>query len=455
MSLTAGVARTCITPFWGVELAGWGYYLERTWQRVHDDLHATALVLSDDAASVVILSLDLMIVGGDFTRQVRELVRAESGIGPESILVAATHTHSAPASEGLLGVGAVDPLYEQWAARQAATAAILAWRNREPARLAAATTNRTGLTFNRTRSGGPVDPWLTTLRVDGLDGRPRAMVVNFQGHPTVHTTLRPRDVTRDVPGQVCDRLEAAVPGMTALYLQGACGDTNFLREFSTPARCDEPARAIAGSALAYQPAATELTDPALSAAHEMAQLPTRRWTRAEIQADRDEAQRRLRDVDVHGWRETIGRAMTNNPDDMVRRHGGDEWLAVRAMCRFNLAWTFLMVQDFETRPETLPTEVQALRIGPLGVVANSSELFSGFALDVRQRSGLEHLMIACYANGRIGYLPDAHDIAARSYAAWQSPKYCNQFPFTPDSGPALCRALLAVLQRTGLAPTMT
>ena len=51
-------------------------------------------------------------------------------------------------------------------------------------------------------------------------------------------------------------------------------------------------------------------------------------------------------------------------------------------------------------------------------------------------------MIACYANGRIGYLPDAHDIDARSYAGFQSPKDCNQFPFTADSGPTMCDAMI-------------
>ena len=40
MSFTAGVARTTITPFWGVELTGWGYYIERRWQRIADDLRA-------------------------------------------------------------------------------------------------------------------------------------------------------------------------------------------------------------------------------------------------------------------------------------------------------------------------------------------------------------------------------------------------------------------------------
>lgn len=57
------------------------------------------------------------------------------------------------------------------------------------------------------------------------------------------------------------------------------------------------------------------------------------------------------------------------------------------------------------------------------------------------------LMIACYSNGRIGYLPDAHDIAAKSYAGYQSPKYCNQFPFVDESGPAMCEAMLSVISR--------
>jgi hypothetical protein len=55
-------------------------------------------------------------------------------------------------------------------------------------------------------------------------------------------------------------------------------------------------------------------------------------------------------------------------------------------------------------------------------------------------------MLACYANGRIGYLPDEYDIQARSYAGLQSPKYCNQFPFTPQSGPVMCDAMVGVLE---------
>lgn len=142
----------------------------------------------------------------------------------------------------------------------------------------------------------------------------------------------------------------------------------------------------------------------------------------------------------------IVRLRENLPDDMVRCHGGDELKAVRAMCRFQLEWTSRMLQDFETRPETLHTEVQAVRIGDLYCAANASEFFSPFAIVLRQQSEVPHLMLGCYANGRIGYLPDEYDINARSYAGYQSPKYCNQFPFTSESGPQMCVEILRVVE---------
>jgi neutral ceramidase len=446
--LTAGVARTRLTPFPGVELTGWGYYLGRTWRRVHDHLHATALALDNGGRRVAVVAIDLMVIDAPFTRRVRRFVQDATGVPGEAILLTCSHSHNAPAAGGLLGVGECDPRYEDWAARQAANAVILALSDMQPVRLAAAGADIPDLTYNRTRDNGPIDPRLTALRVDRLDGSTLAVVVNFGAHPTLHTKRRPFDVSRDVPGEVCDRLETALPGATAMYLQGACGDVNFRPELTSPERCEEPADSHARAALACLAEAEPMPSPRLGACSHTVRLPTRRWTQEEIEQDRNEALRRLEQDDMVGWRETLGRAMTNRPDDMVARHG-DERKAVRAMCRFHLEWTSRMLKDYQTRPEHLETEVQALRLGDLTIVANASEFFSSFALDVRARADARELMIACYSNGRIGYLPDAHDIAARSYAAWQSPKYCNQFPFVESSGPAMCEAKLEAIHLAG------
>ena len=443
----AGVARTDLTPFWGVELTGWGYYIERRWHRIHDHLNATALAFDHGEKGAVLVALDLMVIDEPFTRRTRERIGEATGLPPESIMLTCSHSHNAPAAGGLLGVGECDPFYEDWASRQAATAAILAWRQRVPASARSAHAEATGLSFNRTRPDGLVDTRVTALRVDRLDGTPLAVVTNFGAHPTVTTELRPYDVSRDVPGEVCDGLEAAFPGARALYVQGACGDVNFLREFTALDRCHEPARRLVEETCLALERAPVMTDTEVAFASEIALLPTRRWTREELEHDRSEAERRLALDDVSGWRETIGRSMTNRPDDMVRRHGGDELKAVRAMCRFHLEWTDRMLLDVETRPEVLETEVQAIRVGDVTIVANSSEFFTPFALEVRRRAEVPEVMLACYANGRIGYLPDAHDIAARSYAGYQSPKYCNQFPFTPESGLTLTEAMLRVIER--------
>lgn len=445
--LSAGIARTCLTPFWGVELTGWGYYIERKWRQIHDDLHATALVVDDGSRTVALVALDLMVIDSEFTRRTRERISDVTGLPSDAILLTCSHSHNAPAAGGLLGVGECDPFYEDWASRQAASAAILAWKNRVPARMSCSRGELSGHSFNRTRPNGVVDSTVTTLKVDTADGRPLAFVLNFGAHPTLTTDWRPFAVSRDLPGEVCDLIEEAHPGATAMYVQGACGDVNFLREYIDEERHHEPARLLAAVALESQADAEPMHSPHLAFSSEIAQLPTRRWTRDEIEADRAEALRRLESNDITSWRESFGRSMTNRPDDMVKRHNGDEVKAVRAMARFKIEWTDRMLVDLKTRPEILATEVQTLRLGDVYVTSNSSEFFSSFALDLRHRAHVPELMVACYSNGRIGYLPDAHDIEVRSYAGYQSPKYCNQFPFTADSGPQMCEAMLRTIER--------
>jgi len=57
-------------------------------------------------------------------------------------------------------------------------------------------------------------------------------------------------------------------------------------------------------------------------------------------------------------------------------------------------------------------------------------------------------MIVGYANESLGYLPDAHDVEKRSYAAYQSPKFKNQFPFVLESAGVMVQGMLAALQQT-------
>ena len=210
-------------------------------------------MVDDGYQAAAIVALDLMVIDDRFARITRQRItgRYRNPAAEHFADLLAQPANAPEAAGGLRGVGECDPAYEDWASRQAATAAILAWRGRRvPARASIAhdRTCRTWPTI-RTRAGGPVDTtWLTTLHIQRTDGMPLAMIVNYQAHPCVYTIMHPFDVSRDVPGEVCDIIEAALPGVTAMYIQGACGDVVSIPTIQRPSACHEPAWAIAAAA---------------------------------------------------------------------------------------------------------------------------------------------------------------------------------------------------------------
>src|SRR6266576_6904755 len=84
----AGVARRVITPVNHVELAGLGYYLNRTPTSVRDNLTATAMVIEDKRGNAVALvALDIMYGDEDFTNRIRHQVAEQTSIASEAICV--------------------------------------------------------------------------------------------------------------------------------------------------------------------------------------------------------------------------------------------------------------------------------------------------------------------------------------------------------------------------------
>ena len=427
MPLLAGVARTRLTPPWGVELAGWGYYLGRTWKNIRDHTAATAVVLDDGTGVVAVVAVDLMYLDAAFTKAVRDEVARYTAIPPDAVCVSCSHSHNTPTAALIRGAGERDADYVAWAARQTATAVIAAYHARRAAILRAGCGTLSGWTINRTRDNGPVDTTLGVWRIDDERGGPMAALVNFQGHPTIQMALGPADLSRDLPGQVTDLIEAAIPGLTALYLQGACGDVNFDPAYLDPARCHEPGRAVAGAALGVYASARPVASTPVKAVCRQAVLPTRHWLRDEVEAVREECERRARTGSTDGWLDGFARVIVNDPPRLPLRYGGSVEEAVAAVARFGLEWADETLADLDTRPETLAAEVQALRVGDAFLVANGSEFFSSLALDLRRRWGRD-LLIATFANDSIGYMPDAHDVERKSYAAYQSPRFKGAKP---------------------------
>jgi hypothetical protein len=440
-----GVARRVITPDFHVELAGLGYYLNRTPTSVRDNLTATALVIEDAAGNCVALAaLDIMYGDEAFTSKVRADVASRTDIRPEAVCINWSHTHNAPTIGNVRGAGAVDPNYVRLTASATADAIVEAWRKRQTAWLRVGSAEAKGMAFNRTRENGPVDTRLAVLRADTLEGKPLALAVNFHSHLNAHLDFDTRAISRDWSGEMIDIIEAALPGIIALYLQGTCGDVMVSPEFCSTARRFEPGREIAHAALEACDNSRPVSGT-IACELRRVKLPARRWTMEEINSDREEALYRLKTGDTTDWLNGFARVIVTYPDRLARRYNGSVEKAVAAVSRFGVEWTDAILPSLETRPEIIETEVQATRIGDVWLVAHGTELFTPLGLAVRKQWPAKDLLMLGYSNSAIGYLPDAFDVRRNSYAANQSPKFMGQFPFTENSGDAMVAGLLDTL----------
>jgi len=230
--LQAGTATVELHPPAGMLMAG---YSARTAVStgVLDPLHAKVLVLEGRDRAVAIVTLDL---SGVFPVAQLEQIRARAkAAGIEDVIFNASHTHSGPY---LTDPG---PAWQAQAATDIAAGIERAWRSRHAARIGTGQGsvlighNRlyfmaggTGkmLWRNETRiPTSPVDPTVMILRVDGEDGKPIAVLVNYACHSVV---LGPENLqySADWPGEMMRTVEAKYPGVVCLFMQGGAGNIN-------------------------------------------------------------------------------------------------------------------------------------------------------------------------------------------------------------------------------------
>lgn len=242
--LRAGVAAVDVTPSALLPMYGYANRKCGPANGVHDPLMAKALVLESGPVRVAIVSMDL----GSFVSP-RLVTDLRQRYGLEAVLLAASHTHSAP--QFLPSSSA--PTSQQGAPANAAAtyfaeleekiAALVgrAATSLFPARLA---TGRTeiALGYNRLlprehgrsralfdnlerRPLGPIDSEVRLLEVRDAAGAPRAILAHYGVHPVV---LGPTNCkySADFPGTMQAAIERAVPGVQAMFIQGGAGDVN-------------------------------------------------------------------------------------------------------------------------------------------------------------------------------------------------------------------------------------
>ena len=241
--MKAGFGKIEITPRLGVELCGFGPYLNRHSTRVVEPLYARAMAVELGAARWVLVSCDLLGVNHVLTHRIRELVRQATNLRDEQIMVHATHTHSGPCTiPELIGWGDPDDPYLEVVPRLVAQACIAAVYDLAPATFRHAEVPAVGFSYNRelpdpgrtnelaidwqwqTDKPGATDTTAHVMRVERA-GKCAGFLTYFSCHPVV-CCERNTEIHGDFVGVATHRIEREFPGAVGLFLQGAHGDIN-------------------------------------------------------------------------------------------------------------------------------------------------------------------------------------------------------------------------------------
>ena len=268
--LLVGVAETDVTPPTGFPIAG--YYHERLATGTLDPLKAKAIVFRDGETRAALVVCDLGAIAADLSREVRNKAAERTGIPVQNMVIAATHSHTAPdyfKDLYLYLAGRQDhKLRSDYVARLIdgiVQAIVVADEAVKPVRLEAGTVRQqVPVAFNRRfvmkdgtartwakltqpnviRAAGPIDPQISLLKVSSPDGRStRGVVSNFALHLDTVGGLK---WSADYPYFIEQKIRQKLGGeVVSLFSTGCCGDINH----SDPTRTERNKTDFIGNAL--------------------------------------------------------------------------------------------------------------------------------------------------------------------------------------------------------------
>lgn len=397
--LKIGFARTNITPPLGANVPG-GFF-PRSGAFVHDDLYATAMVIDNGETIVALVGLDALSVRHSTVEIGRKIAHEQAGIDPANIMVGASHTHCGGPTCDCLG-SRPEQWYCELVGRQIGTAVVEANRLKRPASLGIGRGYEDSVVFNRrfmmkdgketthpgkmnpniVKVAGPIDPEVGVIVArDAETDKVIGCLVNYALHGTLG--IGGAGYSADWPHYMRETI-GGVYGDEALtvFLNGACGDiTQVDNQSPRPSEFGEAFGAAVGRTVGAEAVkviehlavnAERLAEVELGAISQIIEIPMRPVTPEKLKSAKAYLKKNPEIME--------GRRIYE--EDQVRM---SEWL--------------------KSEPN-VPTEIQAIRIGDVGLVSNPAEYFCIFGLDIKSKSPFPQTMVVELANGCIGYVPD-------------------------------------------------
>ena len=420
----AGAAKVDITPkLWPVQMVG--SFHERLADKAHDPLYARAIVCDDGETRLAIVIVDNCLIGRNYLDRAKALAAKRTKVRADRILVAATHTHTAPPGKDRRTNrdDAAHRAYFKQLVEGIAESIVRAGKNLAPAELAHGVALVPEEIFNRRwhmkpggiavnpfgspndivrmnpprnlidRPAGPTDPEVhfISLRESGADGRPIALLANYSLHYV--GGLPTGGVSADYFGVFAGHIEKALgkdAGFVGLMSNGTSGDLNNI-SFRVPRprqkpmqRMNEVAQLVADRVLAAHKTVRFSKDVSLAMEQTELTLKNRQPTAKEV-----------------AYAEAVLAGTAPKP-----LSGLAEAYAHRTLGLAN-------------GPREEKIILQALRLGEVGITSIPCEVLCEIGLTLKAKSPLPQATFTIeLANGHNGYLPTPRQHALGGYETW-------------------------------------
>ncbi len=419
-----------ITPRIGVQLYGFGPFINRISNTIRDRLEARASYFEGDGGKFLLITCDLCTLQPHTCDTVREIICEKVPyLKPQEIMVECAHTHSGPSTvDGDFGWGNPDAPYMEILPWKIAQAGIDACANPVEGTLSSAYVECRHMGLNRVYDKDappledvlkpdwePAHPELTdtkcrVIRFDTPDGVMHGFWAYFGCHPVV-CCQKTHAIHGDYAGVAIHKLMAENPGATGLFLQGAEGDVNsgcvHKPEAESLAALDVFAERFASAVRKGLAEAKPISDNTVKVISRKFEFSTRpSFDRAKLLELKAQYENYLHDA---------------NADD-------DKWES-----RINMVYLIgvrKMLANMEAglKPE-ITAEVQVARIGELELLGAPFEIMQGIKNDVMAAAKSPQPMVMSLCNGSFGYAPDNTQLQKNSYESYMVAFMLRRQPF--------------------------
>lgn len=412
----AGVAAVDISPETYPRIIAGGF-LEKRGDRLADPLFVRSFVLDDGKMKIAFAIVDTCMMEQPLIDEAKGIASKQCGIPVDRMMVSATHTHSAPAAMGCLGTRK-DTAYAKFLTPKIAEAIVAANAALQPALIGWGSFDDWEHTHNRrwirlpgkeivdpfgqptgrahmhpgylskdvVGPSGPVDPQLSVIALQTLDGKPLGVLANYSQH-----YFGSGPVSADYYGHFCRHLAAKMgqPGdgngpFVCAMSQGTSGDQMWM-DYGAEKKditLDSYAGAVADSAMKALQTVKYVEHAPLGMIEKTLELKYR-----------------VPDEQRLAWARPIAAKIENDVPKTKEEVYAREALILHERQKTSV-------------------KLQAIRIGDLSIATLPNEVYAITGLKLRASSpALKHFNIEL-ANGAEGYIPPPEQHALGGYTTW-------------------------------------